>query len=242
MKKLSRRTSGVSAFTLIELLVVIAIIAILSAILLPAFAVAKEDAHQTQCASNMRQIALGIVMYAQDYDGVLPITMDIKSNDSTVAHMWFTGLAPYVRDYQVFYCPSDPDRKSDPSIWGSYEMNGMLTAGSRPMDLAARPSETILMAERAANWKNLPGNNEAVYTSDYYDYCLDTWLPDGNWRLGNAGNPTLPHPDGTGGWETRLDATIHDGGANYAFLDGHSKWMHWAQTYTSQTDNMWDLH
>ncbi len=57
-----------TAFTLIELLVVIAIIAILAAILFPVFAKAREKARQTSCASNIKQMAFGARMYAQDYD------------------------------------------------------------------------------------------------------------------------------------------------------------------------------
>ena len=59
-------------FTLIELLVVIAIIAILAAILFPVFARAREKARQASCSSNQKQIALGILMYAQDYDEAFP--------------------------------------------------------------------------------------------------------------------------------------------------------------------------
>lgn len=57
-----------SAFTLIELLVVIAIIAILAAILFPVFAQARESARATACLSNTKQMALGQLMYSQDYD------------------------------------------------------------------------------------------------------------------------------------------------------------------------------
>src|ERR1700729_1601431 len=66
----SRRTK--TAFTLIELLVVIAIIAILAAILFPVFAQARDKARQTACASNEKQIGLGLLQYGQDYDEQLP--------------------------------------------------------------------------------------------------------------------------------------------------------------------------
>ena len=61
-----------AGFTLIELLVVIAIVAILAAILFPVFARAREKARQASCSSNMKQIALGIMQYSQDYDEMLP--------------------------------------------------------------------------------------------------------------------------------------------------------------------------
>jgi len=61
-----------NGFTLIELLVVIAIIAILAAILFPVFARAREKARQTSCLSNLKQLSLAILMYAEDYDETLP--------------------------------------------------------------------------------------------------------------------------------------------------------------------------
>src|SRR5512137_1152715 len=60
------------AFTLIELLVVIAIIAILAAILFPVFAKAREKARQSSCQSNLKQIGLAFMQYAQDYDEQYP--------------------------------------------------------------------------------------------------------------------------------------------------------------------------
>ena len=59
-------------FTLIELLVVIAIIAILAAILFPVFARAREKARQTSCLSNVKELALALLMYSQDYDETIP--------------------------------------------------------------------------------------------------------------------------------------------------------------------------
>jgi prepilin-type N-terminal cleavage/methylation domain-containing protein/prepilin-type processing-associated H-X9-DG protein len=67
---MSRIVTRKSAFTLIELLVVIAIIAILAAILFPVFAQAREKARQATCQSNLKQLGLAYLMYAQDYDDV----------------------------------------------------------------------------------------------------------------------------------------------------------------------------
>jgi prepilin-type N-terminal cleavage/methylation domain-containing protein/prepilin-type processing-associated H-X9-DG protein len=67
-----RTNTTCRGFTLIELLVVIAIIAILAAILFPVFAKAREKARQSSCLNNQRQIAVAILMYAQDHDEVLP--------------------------------------------------------------------------------------------------------------------------------------------------------------------------
>ena len=64
---------GKRGFTLIELLVVIAIIAILAAILMPVFAQAREKARTASCQNNLKQIAMGMLMYQQDYDEMFPM-------------------------------------------------------------------------------------------------------------------------------------------------------------------------
>ena len=74
------------AFTLIELLVVIAIIAILAAILFPVFAQAREKARQTSCLSNLKQVGVGLMMYTQDYDEVLPGNHDGRNGNNGAPH------------------------------------------------------------------------------------------------------------------------------------------------------------
>src|SRR5438445_4426743 len=99
-----------SGFTLIELLVVIAIIAILAAILFPVFAQAREKARQTGCLSNLRQVGLGLQMYAQDYDEVLPTSVDTANFADPKAPTNFLGaLIPYIKSKRIFVCPSSID-------------------------------------------------------------------------------------------------------------------------------------
>jgi prepilin-type N-terminal cleavage/methylation domain-containing protein len=100
----AKRASGAKAFTLIELLVVIAIIAILAAILFPAFARARENARKTSCLSNMKQIGLGVLQYVQDYDGLVPATNAQGKDDE--AYTAAARIMPYVKSFQLFRCPS----------------------------------------------------------------------------------------------------------------------------------------
>src|SRR6059036_185279 len=117
MNMLSKR----NGFTLIELLVVIAIIAILAAILFPVFARAREQARATSCKSNLKQLALGLAMYAQDYDEAFPRNAFIVSlaacqaapggcwysgNDPAPLIFWAQNAQAYVKNFGIMTCPS----------------------------------------------------------------------------------------------------------------------------------------
>jgi prepilin-type N-terminal cleavage/methylation domain-containing protein len=110
-------------FTLIELLVVIAIIAILAAVLFPVFSRAKATARSTQCLANLRQLGSSFRMYANDYDGCLPIGTDELFGNSAISalrhdpltgvtgiygtYIWDTSIQDYIKDRKVWRCPSD---------------------------------------------------------------------------------------------------------------------------------------
>src|SRR5580698_7965213 len=104
-----------SAFTLIELLVVIAIIAILAAILFPVFAQAKVAAKKTADLSNLKQISLGIIMYTNDVDDMLP-----RGGHQDAAGNWFTWreeIEPYIKNGQQQY--SNGDEFVNGGMWTS---------------------------------------------------------------------------------------------------------------------------
>ncbi len=101
------------AFTLIELLVVIAIIAILAAILFPVFAKAREKARQSSCQSNLKQIGIAMLSYRQDYDerhlkqrwtAGQALNNPFGTAGDGMTYFWV--LDPYVKNSQVFICPS----------------------------------------------------------------------------------------------------------------------------------------
>jgi prepilin-type N-terminal cleavage/methylation domain-containing protein/prepilin-type processing-associated H-X9-DG protein len=108
-------------FTLIELLVVIAIIAILAAILFPVFAKAREKARQSSCLSNCKQLVLGELQYAQDYDERFPYHCRNDGVTGTSTYCWLGVALPYIKNTQVWSCPSD----SSGGISYGWDLRGM---------------------------------------------------------------------------------------------------------------------
>jgi len=100
------------AFTLIELLVVIAIIAVLAAIIFPAYARAREKGRQASCMSNLRQIGNALTMYTDDHDGYYTRG---QFWPFTGVHTWTDAVGPYVKNESVFRCPTGA---GDPYSYG----------------------------------------------------------------------------------------------------------------------------
>jgi prepilin-type N-terminal cleavage/methylation domain-containing protein len=176
-------------FTLIELLVVIAIIAILAAILFPVFARARNKAREASCISNGKQLALAVRMYVQDYDETFPSARIVPGcpypdYNASIPYMlaaerqyggYPTLLNPYVKNHQVFYCPSD-DTPADtnPTRTVSYfwrhcvDAHGVILGGPKD-DAFCRPAEQIILHERfdwhleqKGFWNTNPGTRQVV--------------------------------------------------------------------------------
>ncbi|MCW3058817.1 MAG: prepilin-type N-terminal cleavage/methylation domain, partial [Capsulimonas sp.] len=168
---MKRRAVRQSAFTLIELLVVIAIIAILAAILFPVFAKAREKARQISCASNQKQLGLGLIQYVQDYDESYPMGREDKGFSGGWAH--FVG--PYVKSRGIFRCPDDPEADYNGAppagsvgwVWTevSYAINDSLLSdgnggGGKCTTLAMlnSPANTVALLEMYGGSTDVSGN------------------------------------------------------------------------------------
>lgn len=202
---MSRQFRG-SGFTLIELLVVIAIIAILAAILFPVFAKAREKARQTACLSNMKQIGLAMMMYIDDYDERF-----CKVSPGPPPYTWFAPLYPYTKNSQILFCPSLRGKSSSGNPQTDYLLNGCFAQGA-PLAVFDYPTSQIMVAER-------------IEAKPFRGY--KPWPNDGvSWdNLGTYvhGSSPMPHLN-------KCAKDRHNGGSNYAFADGHAKWLKWDAT------------
>jgi len=204
------------AFTLIELLVVISIIALLAAILFPAFARARENARRASCQSNLKQIGMGVLQYTQDYDERMPLhgastntDVDDFANPSPTLPSYAGLIQPYIKSYQLFMCPSaSPATGSEapPANGGTnYNVNGVV----------CRRTAVNVAAIRS----DLGGVSVIILLQEHkYRYKFATASPrDG----ANDGNYDYWHQlSGT----EELKTSLHFDGGNLLYCDGHVKW------------------
>ncbi|HEY3330988.1 MAG TPA: DUF1559 domain-containing protein [Capsulimonadaceae bacterium] len=223
------------AFTLIELLVVIAIIAILAAILFPVFATAREKARQASCTSNLKQIGIAVLMYAQDFDEVFPMESANSGNNAM-----FDWVEPYYAGRgqatnAFLNCPSATDsfKTNATGRYLSYEFNavywndpslgGIFNYNMRTFE---DPAGTVWLGDGAP----------ASASSSILNYFQ---VPS---STGNAGGalivdmasapPRIYSTHNQGAFKGR-----HNGGLIVDFLDGHAKFLTIQQLATKNASN-----
>ena len=239
----SCRRSRNSAFTLIELLVVIAIIAILAAILFPVFAQAREKARQAACLSNAKQLGNAIAMYTQDYDEVLP--PGGWTATPAPSGRWFSSIYPYVKNINVYVCPSKNEDRFRPvptaagvpnatNIAGgygcninimNYSFNSTTTVPAKALAEIADSAGTFVLCDAAeldlARLAGTSDNNDPE-TWERYQRTGTYW---------QAQPPTSFTSDTTKRYNSTTDSNMfrrptarHNKGLTVIYADGHAKW------------------
>jgi len=227
-KKRQPKQTSEEGFTLIELLVVIAIIAILAAMLLPVLASAQERAKRIECLANLKQIGMGAILYAGDYnDKVPPGNQGLTSPQfvqSAINDIVVTNLDTYMKlssinNHSVWTCPDRStllpfdDGQGQTYIGFSY-MCGMTNWSNIPP----------LPAGSLSTWSPIKlGTSKPwwVIGADGIMKSGSTWVGQSQAFVGSSGAPweygdVPPHKRGS-------DC---DGG-NEVFVDGSARWCPW---------------
>ncbi len=247
------RKDGRNGFTLIELLVVIAIISILAAILFPVFARARENARRASCQSNLKQIALGIMQYTQDYDEKYPPSIWVgtplsnspRQTDTTMPgskfyteadgsgsylyhHVsWMDIVQPYLKSLQIYTCPNAQDKD-----YGSYGYSGCLNS-MRSNQYATGSYPTVSAINDPMSLAQVQRPSEIIMLMDW-NYAYNN-LAGPNWE-GVWTQPSSSH---------KAALAPHLDGTNLAFADGHVKWLgntDAAITNVNYTNRAWNAY
>lgn len=227
-----RHTRPRSGFTLIELLIVIAIIALLAALLFPAFSSVRENARKSSCQNNLKQLAMAIHLYADDNDEGLPAGLTYENGVSGLGWgmadgggnsywSWHEIVFPYYKTAGTTLCPSGVSYYDSLPICGHYSINGEVmpnvfwTSSTTKVPIIVAPSKNYFIFD---------GGNYEIHATMAFGPYGTAYVPGSL----NAGTPEVD----PGGLNQIYGSLIrdykqgrHNGGINMAFFDGHVKWL-----------------
>jgi len=227
-------------FTLIELLVVIAIIAILAAILFPVLARAREKARSSSCQNNLKNIATAFKMYASDWDEKFPGpnngVHDSQYQLGSPEIPWPVQLDPYVKNWQIFKCPSYTTFGLGYG-YNPYLQWSLLGENRYPAGCSEADVQDVVRTVLAADTDTNPA--DATLPGGTIPGIIDDCNPDLVTSLTGdiSGVNPPPNPIQTGSrFPTNTIVTggvpmggapepRHTDGCNFAFVDGHVKWI-----------------
>ncbi len=201
------------AFTLVELLVVIGVLMVLAGFLFPVFGRVRENARRTSCQSNLSQLGLAFTQYTQDFDERLPVAVHGSAGtnieggwvffsafgttgDNAVFDVKRGSLFPYVKNEQIYICPTD-----EAGIYTglTYSINSCV---GKPKDSNLYLGKKLSVFSDTSKWMLL--GEETMNVQNFVNSTDDGFL-------------SLPYGN--------YFARRHSDGSNLLFLDNHVKWF-----------------